>query len=101
MGKHSQEKQAMKKKQRAVHALQNTLAKEIIATFEKEGNRDMYMDEIIACYADEARKAEGDAHLLKQYVMMGLGPMVHDGRIKPLETEEDGRQKLHLVQKGE
>ena len=99
MGKHSKEKQAMKKKQRAVHALQQKLAQEIIETFKKEGNRDMYMEEIVECYVDEDRKAEGDAHLLKQYVMMGLGPMVHDGRIKPLETEEDGRQKLHLVQK--
>jgi len=98
MGKHSQEKQAMKKKQKAVHALQNDLAKEIIETFEKE-NRDMDLAEIVEAYVNEDRKNEGDEKLLKQYVMMGLGPMVHDGRVEQLAEDSDGKHKLKLKRK--
>ena len=96
MGKHSKEKQAMKKKQKAVYALQDELAIELIETFEKE-NRAMDIDEIVTCYVNEERRAEGNEKLLKQYVMMGLGPMIHDGRVELLEIQADETQKLKLV----
>ena len=98
MGKHSQEKQAMKKKQKAVLALQNDLAKEIIETFEKE-NRDMDLAEIVEAYVNKDRRNEGDEKLLKNYVMMGLGPMVHDGRIEQLDVDADNKHKLRLIRK--
>lgn len=96
MGKHSQEKHALKKKQQAIKKLQDKLATEIIDVFSAM-QRPLDLEEIVDNYQDEARKQEGDRKLLKQYVMMGLGPMVQDGRIKQLDVDADGKHKLELV----
>ena len=96
MGQKSQEKKKAKKMQKAIHALQEELAKEILEIFQ-DAKRPLDLAEIIALYPDNARKAENDEANLKRYIQMGLGPMVQDGVVRQLPVDSEGKHRLELV----
>jgi hypothetical protein len=96
MGQKSLEKKKAKEMQKAIRALQDELGKEILEIFHK-ADRALDLEEIIELYPDNARRAENDGANLKRYIQMGLGPMVHEGVLKQLPIDEEGKHRLELV----
>jgi hypothetical protein len=96
MGQKSLEKQKAKKMQKAIHALQVELGKEILEIF-KKADRALDLAEIIELYPDNARRAENDETNLKRYMQMGLGLMIQEGTIRQLPVDSEGKHRLELV----
>ena len=96
MGQKSLNKKKAKEMQKAIHALQVELGKEISEIF-KEAKRPLDLAEIIELYPDNERRAEGDETNLKRYIQMGLGLMIQEGSIKQLPVNNEGKHLLELI----
>ncbi len=96
MGQKSLSKKKAKEMQKAIHALQVELGKEISEIF-KEAKKPLDLAEIIELYPNNARRAEGDETTLKRYIQMGLGLMIQEGSVKQLPVDKDGKHRLELV----
>jgi hypothetical protein len=96
MGQKSLDKQKAKEMQKAIDKLQKELGKEIIGVFEA-AKKPLDIAEIMELYPENERKKESDEKTLKSYIQMGLGPLVHGGKLKELPISDDGRYRLELV----
>ncbi|MEA1919278.1 MAG: hypothetical protein U9N52_05510 [Campylobacterota bacterium] len=96
MGQKALDKKKAKEMQKSIHALQVELGAEIMEIF-KTANKPLDLAEIIALYPDNARRADNDEANLKRYIQMGLGPMVHEGVLKQLPIDSEGKHRLALA----
>jgi len=96
MGQKALDKKKAKAMQKAINALQSELGKEIMEIF-TTAKKPLDLAEIIALYPQNERREKSNEKELKQYIQMGLGPMVQNGILKQLPIDSEGKHRLELV----
>ncbi len=96
MGKNSMDKRKAKAMQKGIQKLQVELSREIMGIFQS-ASTPLDINEIVANYPDNERKASCDTMTLKKYVSIGLGYMIEQQLIKELPQDEHGQWKLALI----
>jgi hypothetical protein len=96
MASNAIDKRKAKEMKKAMHKLQLELADEITSVFEAAA-QPLDIDEIVAHYPENARKASCDAKTLRQYVAIGLGYMIGEKMVQELPQESNGQWKLALI----
>ncbi|GEM_PF-1845561 len=89
-------KKQAKKMQKMIAALQKELADDIVAVMEASGEP-MDMAQIVEAYPDNERRKSSNPQELKQYISMGLGKLIQDGKVRELPRTADGRFLLELA----
>ncbi len=96
MGQNSIDKRKAKAMQKGIQKLQLELSNEIIAVF-KSVSGPLDINDIVANYPDNERKASCDTVTLKKYVSIGLGYMIEKKLIKELPQDDNGKWNLELL----
>ncbi len=96
MGQNSIDKRKTKAMQKGIQKLQLELSGEIMTVF-KSVSTPLDINDIVANYPDNERKASCDTETLKKYVSIGLGYMIEQQLIKELPQDEHGKWKLTPV----
>ncbi len=96
MGQNSIDKRKAKAMQKGIQKLQQELSNEIMTVF-KRAATPLDINDIVANYPDNERKASCDTVTLKKYVSIGLGYMIEKQLIKELPQDENGKWKLTLA----
>ncbi len=96
MGQNAMDKRKAKAMQKGIEKLQRELSDEILSVFHK-ASTPLDINEIVANYPENDRKASCDTATLKKYVSIGLGYMIEQKFVKELPQDEEGRWRLALV----
>ena len=90
-------KKQAKKMKKMIEALQKELSAEILSLMQAYG-KPMDIEQIVDAYPDNARRQScKNRQELKQYVSIGLGSLIQDGKLKELPRAADGRFYLEIV----